>query len=65
MQSLHWKKNRRGVKMRDLYIKPQVEFKEFDILDIVKCSPTPVDPTEKPGDPDGDNKETDAWSHLY
>lgn len=64
MQSLHWKKNRRGVKMRDLYIKPQVEFKEFDILDIVKCSPTPVDPTEKPGQGSGNNNDDD-WSHLY
>lgn len=50
--------------MRDLYIKPQVEFKEFDILDIVKCSPTPVDPTEKPGEGSGNNDD-DAWSHLY
>lgn len=50
--------------MRELYIKPEVEFKEFDILDVVKCSPTPVDPTEKPGEASGDNDDTD-WSGLY
>ena len=51
--------------MRDLYIKPQVEFKEFDILDVVKCSPpAPEDPTAKPGEGSGDNNDPD-WSHLY
>ena len=47
--------------MRDLYIKPEVQFKRFDILDVIKTSPSP---SEKPGDPDGDNDDPD-WSNLY
>ena len=48
--------------MKDLYIKPEVDFKEFDILDIIKTSPAP---SEKPGEPTGANDDDDDWSDCY
>ncbi len=48
--------------MKDLYIKPEVDFREFDILDVITGSSG--DPTEKPGDPTGAN-EDDDWSGFY
>ena len=49
--------------MKDLYIKPEVEFKEFDILDVIKTSPSP---SEDPGKPAAANdEETDDWSGFY
>lgn len=33
--------------MKDLYIKPEVELKEFDIVDVITSS---NDPTQKSGD---------------
>ena len=47
--------------MKDLYIKPEVELKKFDILDVITGS---NDPTEKPGNPDGSSIDGD-WTGLY
>lgn len=47
--------------MKDLYIKPEVDFKEFDILDVIKTSPSP---SEDPGKPTAANDDDD-WSDWY
>ncbi len=47
--------------MKDLYIKPEVDFKEFDILDVVTAS---GDPSENPGKPTVANDDDD-WSDFY
>ncbi|MBP5773350.1 MAG: hypothetical protein J6W35_04710 [Eubacterium sp.] len=48
--------------MKDLYIKPEVDFKEFDILDVIKTSPSK---TEDPGEPTAANGDDDDWSDWY
>lgn len=44
--------------MKDLYIKPEIELKEFDILDII---------TTSPGNEQGanTNDDEDDWSGFY
>ena len=50
--------------MKDLYIKPEVDFKEFDILDVITGSGQ--SPTENPGKPTAANDEDpDDWSGFY
>ena len=36
--------------MKDLYIKPEVELKQFDAQDVIICSPSPAETTGKSGD---------------
>lgn len=43
--------------MKDLYIKPEVQFNKFDILDVITGSDGPGDPTEANND--------DDWSGFY
>lgn len=44
--------------MKDLYIKPEVQFNKFDILDVITGS------DDKPGDPTEANDDDD-WSGFY
>lgn len=46
--------------MKDLYIKPVVEIKEFDILDVIVTSPPSKD---KPGEGSSDNRDPN-WSII-
>ncbi len=42
-----------------MYIKPEIELKEFDILDVITTSP-------KPGSEEGANTNNDDdWSGFY
>ncbi|MCR5429729.1 MAG: hypothetical protein K6E58_00650 [Eubacterium sp.] len=38
--------------MKDLYIKPEIELKEFDLLDVITTSPGDESGANTNGDPD-------------
>ena len=46
--------------MKDLYIKPEAELLEFDYRDVI-CGSGGTDPTENPGQGNGDQQDPD-WS---
>ena len=45
--------------MKDLYIKPEAKLREFDIVDVIKCSGGEDETTQK----SGDSKEP-GWSII-